>query len=44
MVDDNFSFRTIFLKEFAGLFHIAYTHPLGGVDVPFGGYDLRPNF
>ena len=22
----------------------AYTHPSGGVDVPFGGYDLRPSF
>ena len=20
--------------------HIAHTHPLGGLDVPFGGYDL----
>ena len=21
-------------------FHTAHTHPLGGVNVPFGGYDL----
>ena len=25
-------------------FHIAYTHRLGGVDVPFDGYDLWSNF
>ena len=31
----------IFRKPLAGLFfHIAYTHPLWGVDVPFGGFDL----
>ena len=23
-------------------FHVAHTHPLGGVDVPFVGYDLLP--
>ena len=31
-------------KAFAVLFHIAHTHPSGGVDVPFLGCDLRPNF
>ena len=25
-------------------FHIAYAPPLGAVDVPFWGYDLRPIF
>ena len=27
-------------KRFLYCFHIAHTHPFGGVDVPFGGYDL----
>ena len=44
MADDKFSFQTISGKEFAGLFHIAYTHPSGGVYVPFGGCDFWPNF
>ena len=25
-------------------FHIAYTHPVGGVDVPFESCDLWPDF
>ena len=30
-----------FLGNLLGdFFHIAHTHPLGSVDVPFGGYDL----
>ena len=24
------------------LFHIAHTQPLGGVDVPFGFFEIRP--
>ena len=32
-------------KRLLDCFHIAHTHPWGGVDVPFlGGYDLWPNF
>ena len=27
-------------KRLLGCFHIAHTHPSGGVDVPFGGYDF----
>ena len=27
-------------KPWEDFFHIAHTHPLGDVDVPFGGYDL----
>ena len=28
------------VSRIAFVLHIAYTHPLGGVDLPFGGYDL----
>ena len=31
-------------KRSLDCFHIAHTYPLEGVDVPFGGYDLWPNF
>ena len=31
-------------KRLLDCFYIAYTHPLGGVDLPFGGYDLWPKF
>ena len=34
-----FRFRRISWKPMGDLYHIAHTHPLGGVDVPFGGYD-----
>ena len=27
-------------KALAGFFHTAHIHPSGGVEVPFGGYDL----
>ena len=30
-------------KRLLDCFHTAHTHPSGGVDVPFGGYDLWPN-
>ena len=30
-------------KRLLDCFHTAQTHPSGGVDVPFGGYDLWPN-
>ena len=33
-----------FAKRLLDCFHTAHTHPSGGVDVPFGGYDLSPNF
>ena len=40
------SFSSRYLgKCFLYCFHIAHTHPSGGVDVPFlGGYDIWPNF
>ena len=41
MTDDNFSFQTISRKASAA---IAHPHSLGGVDVPFGGFDLQINF
>ena len=31
-------------KRLLNCFHTAHTNPSGGVDVPFGGYDLWPNF
>ena len=31
-------------KRLLDFVHITYTHPWGGVDVPFGGCDLWPNF
>ena len=37
-------FWMISRKPLAGSFYIACTHPLGGVDLPFGVYDLRPDF
>ena len=44
-----FTFRVFFSERYLGncyqdCFCIAYTHPLGGVDVLFGGYDLLPSF
>ena len=38
MADDKIIFWTIARKAFAGLFAYCHTHPLGGVDVPFGGF------
>ena len=46
MVDYKFSFQMISRKAIAGFFSY-YTHtwhPSGGVDVPFVGYGLSPNF
>ena len=31
-------------RRLLNCFHIAYTHPLGDVDVPFEGFDIRSNF
>ena len=31
-------------KRLLDCFHIAHSHALGGVDVPFRGFELRPNF
>ena len=42
IADNKFSFQSISRK--AEFFHTAHTNPSGGVDVPFGGYDLWPNF
>ena len=39
-----FSFGRYLRKRLLDCFHIAYTHPSGDVDVPFGGCDFRPNF
>ena len=44
MADDKFSSRMISQKALLDCFHIAYTYPSGGVDVPFGGCDFWPNF
>ena len=33
-------FRSRSWTPMGDLFHIAHTHPLGGIDVPFGGYEL----
>ena len=37
MADDKFIFQTIARKGFAGLFSYCHIHPLGGVDVLYGG-------
>ena len=44
MADDKFSFWTISQKAFAGLFSYCIHTSLGGVDVPFEGYDLLTIF
>ena len=30
----------VFTGDIGDFFHISHTHPLGGVDVPFEGYEL----
>ena len=40
MADDKFIFGQYLQKYWLDYLHIAHTHALEGVDVPFGGYDL----
>ena len=35
-----FEFRSRSLKSMGVFFHIAHTHPLGGIQAPFGVYEL----